>query len=456
MRRARIEAGLDPKSDASTSSTATGGTCWQDTDDPFYWDDPTGFYLPIFNGVYYTSSHIREDAEGAHIESTREFGVAVTVGCPDQLEEGDQITIRVSGAGTNNTYQIGDKYLMQVIAARPAYLLGGIDGNDTHTWGVVGTVAGPLADYSVVHGAELPYSAGGLGFTIVRGGINNALADRWNFDVLAGQFRWRKDAGAWSAATNITGGTLALSDGLNLGFTPNKAPSFVVGELYAWDVYQPYAPSEALEPDPNYGWRWSGTSAALTLALGSSQTLGAVAIVHRLPVGATLLLEGSIDGFGTVAWSEAITYRKLVIVALLSTERVATHIRLTVASATDGAVLWLWVGLPLQTAVPLLNYTSSREYRRTAGSSLRQSRRLQGLGYNAQAEFAGLDLADYEAVLALLDAAADDGKPMILTPALGDDGSNAPAFGWLGRDSLELSKFGTYDGMKFDLVSVPL
>jgi hypothetical protein len=420
----------------NASPTQPGGDCWQDNGDAFFWADPTGFYLPMFNAVYYVSSHRSENADGtSSIVSTKEFGFAPVAGCPDLLQEGDQLTITISGAGTSKTYQIGDKFTIPTINAGDAFLTGGITGNDTHTWGVVGTVAGPLADYAVIHGAELPYSAGGLGFTITRGGINNALADRWNFDVIGGQFRWRRDAGAWSAAADIDGSTTALGDGLNLAFTANKSPSFVAGDDFAWDVLQPYAVSEAADPSPDFGWQWIGASASLTADLGTAQLISAFGLVHRLPAGATLLLEGSSDNFATTDWSQALDAEPTVRLHMLTAPQTSRYVRLSAALATGGSILWAWAGDPLQLP-PYESINVRRVYSRTQGGDLRKARGLRGQAHNAQVEFALLSPAELASLSGVLDALALDDTPLLFAPQIGSGYQLPHIFGQLGEGDI--------------------
>ncbi len=433
MGAAKIAGGFDPKNDASTSSTGPTGTCWQDTGDEYFWADLSGYYQPIFNGVYYISSYRKTHPDGTvTIESSREFGLAAVAGCPDQLQEGDELVITIAGAGSAKTYQIGDKFTVPIIAAGPAYLTGGQTGNDTHTWTVRGTVAGALPSYAVVNGAELPYGSGGLSLTLRRGGIANALGDKWEFSVLGGQIQWRRDGGAWSGPHDMTPAGLALTDGLSLTFTPNKSPSFVVGERFAWDVIQPYGPSYGVEPEPDFGWRWSGATATLTADLGSALPIDVLGIVHRLPVGASLVIAGSDDNFASTLWSEAIVIDEPVILRALSTPRTQRYLRLSLTAATNGNILWFWTGLATQT-YPVQNYTHERVYLRQPQG---RSKLLLASGYGATLNYGVLTLDQYQLLLDILGELTETGAPTLYTPSLGGNDARAPVFGYLDTDTV--------------------
>lgn len=445
----RSKAGIVLGKTDSTPLTQ-GGACWTDTGAAAFWADPTGYYLPMFNGVYYTSARLKD----GEVISTKEFGLAAVAGCEDKLQVGDELIITISGAGTAKTYQVGDKFVVPIINAGNAYLTGGITGNDTHTWGVVGTVAGTLADYAVVHGAELPYSAGGLGFTIYRGGIPNALGDKWQFDVLGGQFRWRRDGGAWNGPADIDGASTSLGDGLSLTFTPNKSPSYVSLDQFAWDVIQPYAPSEAIAPSPVRGWEWSGATATLTADLGTAQPIDAVGLVHRLPTGATATISGSSDNFASTDWSEALDMSARARVTALSATQTSRYIRLSLAGATGGQVLWAWAGMVLQNT-QYKSITPSINYARTDSSGLVSSRLLRGKAASAELEFALLTPTQLDEMRELFDEMAEDDAPILFVPNLGASFNLPHVFGQLGGQEIGEDMFVPgASGLRFKLEGV--
>ena len=335
----RALAGIVPKADAGAGETSA---CWSDPGDGFYWEIIGTDYLPAFNNTYYHSV-VREDGR---IKSTQEFGFALRVGCPERLKTGDEVTITINDVVTRKTYQPGDQIRLPVIAAADAFLSGGVDGDDTHTWRISGSVAGFIGNYAVIDGSETPFASGGLGFTIFRGGIPFELGDRWAWSGERGQFRWRYTGGAYSANTDIpVSGTVALADGLEAEFLSGKSPSFEPSDNYLFDVLQPYAPSNAKFPG-DFGFQ-ADTDANWTLSvdLGSAQNIDTVVLaLHDLPVTATLEL-----GLGTTAaaldetlplnWNEG------PIVELLDATKNYRYLRVSVTGAVSGRIGWLWAGM---------------------------------------------------------------------------------------------------------------
>lgn len=341
----RAIGGILKKSDAGSE----GSDCWQDTGDAYYWEVNGQEYLPAFSNVIYYASKKRYDADTRRWlnEATHEFAFAIKVKCVDSLKPGDTVTLAIGDTGPRG-YQPGDTFTLPIVAAQDAYLAGGVTGSDTHTWRVRGSVDGTLADYAVVNGAETPYSDGGLGFTIYRGGIPFELGDTYNFAIEAGQYRWRKNGGAWSSPlADIPDTPAALDAGLSAVFTPGAAPSFAAGDLYSFRADQPNAPSHLTVPAEDR-WAWSGTGATLTADLGTLTAIDALAIArHTLPPGATVTVEGSADGGTTWPLSQALTWREGVMAAMLATPWSADRVRLVVTGATGAAIGWWWAGAAL-------------------------------------------------------------------------------------------------------------
>ena len=337
MDRVRALAGIVPKSDAS----GDGSACWRDPETEYYWQVNGGEYLPVFNNLYWHSCQRRynPDTDRDEIEPTYEFGFGLQLACEDRLVDGDTITITIGDVVTDYPYQVGDRYEIPIVAGGPLAFAGGVTGTDTKKWTVVSSL-GALDDYDL-DADEDPYSDGGLGFTLNRGAIPFALGDAFTFGVeTGGMFRWRKSAGAWSADTAIAD-TVTLADGLSAAFAAGPAPSFAVGDAYAWRVDQPYSPANLRQPVPGVGHQWTGANQTVAVDLGSAHALDAVCVaLHTLPISATLTLAGSLDNVSF--WTETLIVQAGPIVKLVT--RTARYLELRIVGASGAAVGWWWVG----------------------------------------------------------------------------------------------------------------
>lgn len=316
--------------------------------------DTEGFYLPAFSNRAYISA--RRDPVSGKAVSTQEFGFGLVVACPDRLKVGDEITLRIRSVDTERPYRVGDEALLQTVGAGDAYLTGGVDGSDVLTWRVVGSSDGLLPPYVMPSdGSPAPPYGGAAGVqaTIALGGIAFALGDMFRFAVEAGQFRWRKDGGPWSALLDCpTGAPAPLSDGVQAWFDPGAAPSFVPGDRFLFTAHQPWAASH-LRDAQDRAWGWEGADAVLSLDWGALQPLGAVALARcALPAGAALAFQWSADG---LAWSApvALEVARPVAVAMLPAVVSARYLRLTISAGTGGrsggcgrGCLWRCLGMP--------------------------------------------------------------------------------------------------------------
>lgn len=418
----RTLAGIVPKS--SASNQAAGDGCWRD--DPsaaFWWVDDSGAYFPCFSNVAYISSKpscgsgASADIPFGQPYSTMEFGFALGVGCIDRLKVGDKITVTIESIDGARPYSVGATATINVVNAGPAYLSGGVSGDGDLTWSVVGSVDGILADYALGP-SESSYHYGGAEIVIHRGGIPYVLGDRFQFQISAEQFKWRKDGGAWSGAIDIDAGLLALSDGLSAQFTPGAAPSWVNGDAWTFSALQPAAPGNLIAPD-SATWSWLGSGGVLIVDMGSNRTIGAVALArYDLPAGATVLIEGG-DGL-TWPESQAMDLSGQVSVVMLDIAWSVSHLRLTVAGATAGQIGWLWAGLPLATTYSAAQCRVSRAYSFQNGEGINPSRAYLGQGAKGiiawDADILPLLQPDLDAILARLDAMLMADHPMIVVP----------------------------------------
>lgn len=422
MDMARAAAGIVPKSNAS--GTKAGDGCWRD--DPsatHWWVDDEGYYFPAFTNTAYVSS-AQSCGSGASADiplgqpySTKEFGMFIAASCEERLKIGDKVTIKIDVVDGNKPYAVGDDAVIATVAGGAAYLTGGVTGDDTLSWAVSGSVDGPLDPYELT-ALEPSYIDAGIEVQINRGGIPFALGDAFTLGIETGQYRWRRDAGAWSAAADIEDGALALADGLTVEFVPGAAPSFLDGDAWTFSARQPYAPANLKTPDAAV-WAWSGTGANIVIALGAETDISTLALArYSLPSGATVLIEGG-DG-STWPESQAMNVTGAVSVAMLSEAWSVTHLRLTVASATGGSIGWLWAGLPLATAYSAARCRMARSYAIQRGGAINPSSQFLGAGQAGEiawdADSSPLLQSDLDAVLAMLDHMQRQAEPMILVP----------------------------------------
>ena len=433
-------AGILPKSDPSS---ADAGGCWVDPGDDHWWVDTEGYFLPAFTNQAYISC--RRNTETGVPYSTMEFGFGLVVACPDRLKAGDELVLRIESVDSLRPYSVGDEAVIHTVGAGAAWLSGGVDGTDVQTWRVLGSVSGALPDYVLpTNGAPAPvYAQAGVALRLALGGIPFQLGDAFTLAVEAGQFRWRRAGGAWSALADIpAAGALALDDGLQVFFDAGAAPSFVPGDAYDFAVHQPFAASHVQDAQAS-AWGWEGSSAELVLDLGAAQPIGAIALArYQLPGGAAVAAQVSQDG---LAWEAplALDVSRAVSVAVFHLPMVARFVRFSVTNAPGGHIGWVWCGQPLA----LSNHASScRRERRWAAT--------RASGINAPALYAGvgdgwqlgwderLSAQDVAALLCLGDWAQQMDEPLILLPHYLHPG-DAALVRW-GADALQMSDVHEY------------
>ena len=341
-----ITAGISPLGKTDASTLESGDGCWRDYGDDYYFTvegSIGGGYAPLFaNRVYYSAR--RASAEGRYY-ATKEFGLQINVKCPNDLKEGDTITLAIGDAGWPSTYNVGDVLTLPVVAAAPLYLAGGRDDNSEQTWSVTGSIDGPFAPWQFTPGASpTAYSDGGLSFDVEPGGIDSVKGDRFTFSVEGGHYRWRKNGGAWSSSAAIPASPSLLDSGLSIAFVTGAAPSFEADDVFSFRAIQPWAVSNVQTPRPER-WRWAEESdpATLDIDLGSELDLDTLAIaMHTIPDGAVISLAGG--AAAPIDWTESVTWQSGLIVQPLSEARSARYMRLTISGAEGAGIGWLWAG----------------------------------------------------------------------------------------------------------------
>lgn len=435
MDHVRSLAGLDPKTEASTQ----GGGCWQDPGDAFYWVIDGTAYLPVFNNVYYHSVVL--DADGRPL-STEEFGFGLRVACEDRLKPGDTLTITIADVTANYPYKIGDRYDIASLGGGPIALTGGITGTDTLTWKVDSSAAGALPDYALT-AAEPAYNAGNLNFTIHRGGLPFALCDQFRFAVeTGGLWRARRDGQAWLADTAITEST-ALVDGLNVNFMTGASPSFVAGDLHQFVIRQPHSPSH-VQSAHGEAWKWSGSTATLTLGWPNDQTISVVGLLRhglRSPATVTIILR---DASHAVLATLAPTVKPgPLVMPLLATLSTVRSLTITVSNATDMALGWVYAGEPFATEhTPRVSLKRAYALERPEGYNPRSA--YLGTGWGGEITWSDWLLqAEFDTVLALVDHCKRDGDaPIVLVPQI--NRPDEAALVRIDSDALEVSDYFDY------------
>lgn len=413
MDEVRALAGIVPKSDAG----GDGSACWRDLEADHYWAVNGGEYLPVYNNTYWHSCQRRynPDTQKDEIVSTYEVGFGLQISCEDRLTDGDTITISVNDVATQYPYTVGDRYDIPLVAGGPIAFAGGVTGTDTLTWAVKSSTAGALADYDL-DADEDPYSAGGLGFTINRGALDFALGDAFTFGVeTGGQFRWRKDSGSWSADTAIAD-SVALGEGLTAAFASGASPSFVAADVYRFAVRQPNSPNHVRIAHGD-AWRWSGSTATLTLTWASDQTIAVVGLLrHGLSAPATVSIALKNSGGTTLQTLTPTVGAGPLVIVLASPLTTVRSIEIAVASAAGMSLGWVYAGQPLapEWAAAL---TWRRAYAMDRSDGINPRGAYLGAGRSGELRWEALKQADADTLLALVDACKIDGDaPVVVLP----------------------------------------
>lgn len=448
MQQVLITGGISPLGKSDADTIVSGDGCWRDTGSSAYWKvegSVRGGYAPLFTNQPYFSA--REGVDGA-IFSTHEFALQLNVKCPQNLQIGDTVRLTISESGWGATYQPGDEIALPIIAASPLALNGGRDGSPVQNWSVRGTVDGPLAPYAFNPESPAPYVSADLGFQLNEGGIAYAKGDRYSFAIEGGHFRWRKNAGAWnddSPPLPIPLSATLLEAGLSVGFSTGAAASFVAGDSFRFRALQPWAGSNAQRPNLPV-WKWAGSAATYPAAFDGVEQLDMVAIVHDLPVGATVTLWGGADEDAD-DWSEPLTYRAGIMWAAI--DHTAQFVRLEIASASGGSLTWAWLGVPLTTSLSG-EMQMRRVYRMERPTGALQGGRYAGKASSGDIRWteSALDEADTDDLIAMLDYVKENSdEPLIVIAQVSRTGESPlerPLFARIAADDIEFPDYMGY------------
>lgn len=421
MDHVRALAGIVPKSDASSGA---GSACWRDPGGSYWWADTEGYYMPAFTNHPYVSVIKTADGE---LLSTQEFGFGVVMPepCVSRLKEGDTVTIKISGTGNAEEYGDDDEIVIPVIAAAPARLVNGEDGDAAQTWTVRGTASGTLPDWLYDPGAPAVYPHGPAPLTLTPGGVPFAEGDTIRFDIAGGAWRWRRDGGAWTTEA-IYGPPQDLGDGMTLTAQGGSAPAFVEGDRWQYRAHATYGPDRLRVPTPDEWFGWDGDALMLDADLGAVVDIEAVALwALQLAETAIVTLSGGAAAAGE--WSVTpVRTPDGVLLAPLGGLHAVRYLRVTVtgAGAEGGALGWLWAGQGWQPTVGASSLTLRRRYALARGDSLNPSALYRGRGTGGTWSWSIADggaVFDVElrGLLALLDHVALNGlEPVLLVPSI--------------------------------------
>ncbi|MGL4232675.1 MAG: hypothetical protein ACRCWJ_15025, partial [Casimicrobium sp.] len=430
-------AGISPTGKSDASAVSDDG-CWQDYGGDYYWTvtgSEGGGYLPAFTNNPYRS--VRE-ITGVR-KATREFAFQINVGeeCISALKEGDAIELAIGSAGWPATYQVGDRLYLPIIAKADQYLTGGAAGTSTQRWHVTGSVAGPLAPF-VMPLAGGNYSASGLSFTLTPGVIPFAKNDAFEFAIEGGHWRWRQGAGVWSASQNIVATPVLLANGVSAQFATGSSPSFVAGDRYAYAVRQPNASGNVAQPSAR-AWRWDTTGATLDIDFGVASDFDSIAIVHELPLSASVSVQaGTTPGGSDVLVSTPLIVTRETLALLLPVAIAARYLRITVANAPSASVVWVYAGLAFA-PTRMARFNDARQYVMDRAGGKNQAAQFIAAGRGGAIEWpvGSMAEADYLEVATMVDYVKENNdQPILFFPNVSR--ANESIFGRIDSDQISL------------------
>lgn len=344
------------------------------------------------------------------------------------------ISFKISGGG----FAEGDTFTFYVIGGAAIELQGGITEPVTWTWSVNGSVSGPLPDYVQdpswpTYGEDNPTSSL-LGYKIVNGLRPPQFGDKFSFDVEGGQFKWRKNGGAWSAPADIPAAPVLLSDGLYAHFIRSDvSPSYRTDDLFSYEAVQPASVVHLQTPNDE-AYEWEAGAGIIEADLGAEYLIEALAVDrHAIPEGEPVTVEGILYEYDTgseepievVAWTKVLPWSPESMVAFMEgEERYARKLRWTINQPS--LIGWLYAGVPdkLSIGADAVRYRriySMKRGPRTAASA--------GRGSAGKVEYSSgfLSHADWTKLRDLVDYCKDHGEqPLIFVPNV-----NTPAKAWL-------------------------
>lgn len=456
MNWVRTVAGVPPKASAGSA----GSPCWHDYGDGFWWEDVNGFYLPAFTNQPFVSATRLPDGK---IVSTQEFGFGLITQCDHRLKVGDRFTISINGTNSQNTWAEGDRFVIPLVSAASAPLVGGDDGDTTQTWTVRSSVLGALVDYAFVPSAPVHWAHTPATVILQPGGIPFEVGDSLAFDIEGGEFRWRRDSGSWTTDDLYGTSPIDLGDGLMLTPQAGSAPSFIVGDTWQFSAIATYGTQRMRQPRIGQAFAWDGATCTLNIDMLSSQPVENVMMaMHNIPLGATVVVHGGVAD--TSDWSATATMRKGLIQAVVPRGDTLTSARylqvVITGSGSGGSMGWLWAGVGWQPTVGPSVMKIKRQYGLARGAAINPSAIYRGVGNGGSWEWnldagAALFASSARGLVEIVDYSAEQGlEPIALFPDILDDVDASVVL--LDFDEFEMAEFANWQDSGTNVVSLSL
>ena len=380
------------------NSVVAIGTCYIDAGGEYYWEvRGAKAYLPAFTDTPYYSTV----KSGDQYVGTKEFAFNISVPCTGTLKIGDRITVTIGGALFERTYQLGDLTYLPTIARQNLYLHGGIDGDDLYTFGVQGEIDS-LPNYLLDRNAPARYYHKKLAFQIEDGIVPFQVGDVFEFAIEGGHFVWRKDAGAWSSALQITQDLQTLDSGLRIGFEFGVTPSFMQGDQWEILCTQENRTANLLTPWPA---RRKGTG-NITITFDAPVDVDTLIIDMHSLTGNITFKASNVSNFASTVYSAVIAPDALICKLLADDPDVpvtARYFRIEITGEAEIGHVWLGQRMHLDSdadsITPLKRYNMKRHESQTPFSLLQYARK----GYAVSYDKSWIENADFVKIQTMFD-----------------------------------------------------
>lgn len=364
------------------------GTCYTEINSEYYWEvSGEKAYLPAFTDIEYYSTI----KSGEEYVNTKEFAFNISTPCGGALIEGDQIVVTINSALYERTYQVGDIIYLPTIAAQNLYLTGGIDGDDTYTFEVMGEI-NSFPDYSLDRNNPQRYYHQNLQFQIEDGIIPFQVGDYFEFAVEGGHFVWRKDNGSWSSPYSIQLEIQTFDSGLSIGFDFGVSPSFVQNDTWQILCFQENKVENLVTP---WSQKWKGVG-NLVFSFASQVTIDALIIdMHNLTDTITFQASNKSD-FSELEHNEVITVSDLICKLYLDENKItAKYFRLLITGEHSIGYIFLGnvirLSLDADAVRPLKRYQMSRQETFSLYKYLKQGFTVEYNSFIIHSDFQKLD-----------------------------------------------------------------
>ncbi|NOZ68030.1 MAG: hypothetical protein GXP46_01975 [Deferribacteres bacterium] len=369
------------------------GTCYQDTDDDYYWEiSGSKAYLPAYTDVPYYSTV----QSGNDYINTKEFALLVSIPCGGTLVEGDKITVEIGGVVYEKTYQVGDITYLPTVARQNLNLTGGRDGDDTYTWEVSGEID-KFPDYLLDRKTPARYITPQLSFQIEDGIVPFDVGDVFEFTIEGGRWIWRKDGGAWSSPLDIKKEAQTFDSGLQIAFDFGVSPSFIQNDTWEVLCIQENKASNLATPGRT---RRKGPG-DVTFAFSSQVTIDTL-VIDMHDIGTDIVFKASnVSDFSVIEYSETISPTSLIC-RLFGTPITAQYFRLEISGETS--IGYVFLGTRMQLSLdadsirPMRQYNMSRQEAKEPFSLLKYARKGYMIDYSSF-----IYNADFEALEQMID-----------------------------------------------------